>query len=112
MKGAAEALELYRADGFRRFRNRIDPATDLQATAAVCSEVLAATAAERDEPEQAATLLGHADRLRGGSGVEVPGFQHATVAGAREAAVAVLGSAAFLAAFDRGKQGDEVAPVS
>lgn len=111
-EAAAEALELYRADGFRRFRNRIDPATDLQATAAVCCEVLAAIAAERDEPERAATLLGHADRLRGGSGVEVPGFQHATVAGAREAAVAVLGSAAFLAAFDRGKQGDELAPVS
>ena len=55
---ATEALELYRAGGFRRFRNRIDPKTDLQAAAAVCCDVLAAIAAERDEPERAATLLG------------------------------------------------------
>ena len=55
VEAATEALELYRADGFRRFRNRIDPKTDLQAAAAVCCEVLAAIAAERDEPEQAAT---------------------------------------------------------
>ena len=52
---ATEALELYRAGGFRRFRNRIDPTTDLDAAAAVCCEVLAAIAAERDEPERAAT---------------------------------------------------------
>ena len=52
---ATEALELYRAGGFRRFRNRIDPTADLQAAAAVCCAVLAAIAAERDEPERAAT---------------------------------------------------------
>ena len=51
---ATEALELYRAGGFRRFRNRIDPTTDLQATAAVGCTVLAAIAAEGDEPERAA----------------------------------------------------------
>ena len=65
VEAATEALELYRADGFRRFRNRIDPTTDLQAAAAVCCEVLAAIAAERDEPERAATLLGHADAPAG-----------------------------------------------
>ena len=32
---ATEALELYRAGGFRRFRNRIDPTADLRAAAAV-----------------------------------------------------------------------------
>jgi len=106
---ATEALELYRADGFLRFRNRIDPATDLQATAAVCCEVLAAIAAERDEAERAATLLGHAGRLRDESGVEVPAFQHADVSRAREAAVAALGADAFLFAFERAKQGHEVA---
>jgi len=104
---AAEALELYRADGFPRFRNRIDPKTDLQATAAVCCEVLAAISAERDEPEQAATLLGQADGLRDESGVEVPAFQHADVTRARGTAVAALGSDAFIVAFDRGKQGLE-----
>ncbi len=105
---AAEALDLYRADGFSRFRNRIDPRTDLQAAAAVCCEVLAAIAAERDEPEQAATLLGQADRLRGEAGVGLPAFQHAEVTRARATAVAALGSDAFIAAFDRGRQGHEV----
>ncbi len=80
---ATEALELYRADEFRRFRNRIDPTTDLQATAAVCWEVLAGIAAERDEPDHAATLLGHADRLRTESGVETPDFLHDDVAATR-----------------------------
>ena len=75
VEAATEALELYRAGGFRRFRNRIDPNADLQAAAAVCCEVLAAIAAERDEPERAATLLGQADRLRADAGVEVPAFQ-------------------------------------
>ena len=60
----------------RRFRNRVDPKTDLQAAAAVCCVVLAAIAAERDDPERAATLLGQAERLRADAGVEVPAFQH------------------------------------
>lgn len=109
-EAAAEALELYRADGFRRFRNRIDPKTDLQATAAVCCEVLAAIAVERGEPERGATLLGNAERLRDESGVEVPTFQHDEVARARAAAISALGPTAFLAAFDRGRQDDTVAP--
>ncbi len=73
---AFEALELFRADGFRRFRNRVDPTSDLQAAAAVCCEVLAATFAERNEPERVAALLTEADRLRIESGVEIPGFLH------------------------------------
>jgi hypothetical protein len=90
---ASEALELYRADGFRRFRNRVDPTSDLQAAAAVCCEVLAATFAERDEPEQAARLLTDADRLRIESGVEIPAFLHDDVTRARATAFADLGSA-------------------
>ena len=77
----SEALELYRADGFRRFRNRVDPTSDLQAAAAVCCEVLATTWAERDEPKRAATLLADADRLRTESGVKhpnVPGRRRGT----------------------------------
>ncbi len=109
---AAEALELYRADGFGRFRNRIDPETDLQGLAAVCCEVLAAIAVEGGEPERAATLLGRADHLRHESGVEVPAFQHDDVTGAREAASTALGSDAFLAAFERGKHGGEVTPAA
>lgn len=87
---ASEALELYRADGFRRFRNRVDPWYDLQAAAAVCNEVLAVTWAERDEPERAAELLADADRLRVESGVAVPAFLADDVARARAAASAAL----------------------
>jgi tetratricopeptide (TPR) repeat protein len=87
---ATEALELHRADDFPKFRNRIDPKTDLQATAAVCCEVLAAIAAERDEPERAGRLLGDADRLRSESGVGVPAFLRDDVARTREAVVAAL----------------------
>jgi tetratricopeptide (TPR) repeat protein len=85
VEAASEALELHRADDFGKFRNRIDAKTDLQACAAVCCEVLAAIAAERDEPERAAMLLGQADRLRDESGVAVPAFQHDDVTRAREA---------------------------
>ena len=91
---ASEALELYRAGGFRRFRNRVDPTSDLKAAAAVCCEVLAAMCAERDEPERAAALLADADRLRIESGVEIPAFLHDDVARARAAACAALGSEA------------------
>jgi len=69
---ALEALALFREDDFRRFRNRIDPKADLQASAALCSEVLAAIASERDEPERAATLREQADRLREESGLGIP----------------------------------------
>jgi tetratricopeptide (TPR) repeat protein len=105
---AVESLELYRDDGFRRFRNRIHPTADLQATAAVTSEVLAAIAAERGEPEAAATLLGQAHRLRDDSGVEVPSFQEPDASHAREIAVAALGEDAFCVAFERGAGGAEV----
>ena len=87
---ASEALELHWADDFRKFRNRIDAKMDLQACAAVCCEVLAAIAAERDEPERAARLLEDADRLRAESGVAVPAFQHDDVTRTREAVVAAL----------------------
>jgi len=84
VEAAAEALELYPAGGFRRFRNRIDPTKDLDAAAAVCWEVLAAIAAERGERDHSATLLDHAERLRIKSGVEVPAFLHDDVIGTRE----------------------------
>jgi predicted ATPase/DNA-binding SARP family transcriptional activator len=107
---AAEALALYRAADFRRFRNRIDPKADLQAAAATCCEVLAAIAAERDEPEEAAVLLGTADHLRRASGLPLPAFQLDDVEGARAAAARALGEPAFLVAFERGRQLGEVAP--
>jgi predicted ATPase/DNA-binding SARP family transcriptional activator len=111
VEAANEALELYRADGFRRFRNRVDPTSDLRVAAAVCCQVLAVIAAERDEPERAATLLGEADRLQQGSALEVPAFQHDVAAEARQAAGAALGPDAFCVAFERGRQGDGGAPV-
>ena len=72
---ATEALDHYRTGGFRRFRNRIDGTTDLQVSAAVCCTVLAAIAADRDEPEAAARFFGEAEQLRAAARVEVPAFQ-------------------------------------
>jgi len=108
VEAATESLELHRAHGFRQFRNRIDPKTDLQTAAAVCYEVLAAIAAERDEPERAATLLGQAEHLRVDSGVEVPAFLQEDVGEARRAAMAALGDDAFAAAFERGRHEEAV----
>ena len=62
------------------------PTADLQAAAAVCCVVLAAIAAEGDDPERAATLLGQAERLRADAGVEVPAFQHDDAERAQETA--------------------------
>jgi predicted ATPase/DNA-binding SARP family transcriptional activator len=109
VEAAEEALELFRADGFRRFRNRIDPKTDLQAAAATCCEVLAAIAAERDEPANAATLLGRAARLREESRVVTPTFQRDDVSRTFERARGALGPDAFDAAFELGRAGDGVA---
>ena len=82
---ATEALEIYRAGGLGRFRNRIDTAADLQIAAAVCCVVLAVIAAEGDDPEQAATLLTEAERLHADAGVEIPWFQRGDVDRVREA---------------------------
>lgn len=109
---ATEALALFRADDFRRFRNRIDPTTDLQASAAVCCEVLAAIAMRRGEAERAAALLGQAGRLRDESGVEVPAFQREDRDRAESAARAALGPAGFRAAYDEGAfDGVQVASI-
>ena len=76
---AIEALEHYRVGDFRRFRNRIDPTWDLLTAAAVARTVLAAVAAERGEPAEAAAHLAEAEQLRAAAGVEVPWFQQADV---------------------------------
>jgi tetratricopeptide (TPR) repeat protein len=89
---ASEALDIYRAGGFRRFRNRVHPTSDLQAAAAVCCEVLAATLAERGEPNDAAKLLADADRLRTESGLATPAVLRDVVAVARAAACAAPGA--------------------
>jgi predicted ATPase/DNA-binding SARP family transcriptional activator len=89
---ATEALELYRAGGFRRFRNRVDPTSDLDAAAALCCEVLAVTLIEGNEPKRAATLFAEADRLRVESGVEIPALLADDVTRAREAALAASAS--------------------
>jgi tetratricopeptide (TPR) repeat protein len=109
---ATEALELYRAADFRRFRNRIDPTADLRAAAAVSCAVLAVIAAERNEAERSATLLGRADELRNDTGVGIPAFVQEDVACARAAASSALGHDAFLAALERGRQAVEVTPPS
>jgi predicted ATPase/DNA-binding SARP family transcriptional activator len=84
---ATEALEIYRTGGFNRFRNRIEPTKDLQAMAAVACVVLAAVAAEGDEPAAAAAPLAEAERLLADSGTEVPTFQLDDLHRARTAAV-------------------------
>jgi predicted ATPase/DNA-binding SARP family transcriptional activator len=109
---AEEALEVHRAGDPRRFRNRIDPRNEGRAAAAACCTVLAAVAAEGDEPARAATLLGRAARLRADAGAEVPPFQRADLDRARAAAVAALGRTAFDAAFERGRLADEVPAAS
>ena len=109
---ATEALELYRAGGFRRFRNRVDPTADLRTAAAVCCEVLAVIAAEREEPERSAAMLGQADGLRNDTGVGIPAFLQHDVARAREASIVALGRDAFGAAFECAKHAAEVTTAS
>ena len=60
VEAATEALELYRAGGFRRFRNRVDPTADLRRAAACAATVLAVVAAER-AAGTTRPLLGQAD---------------------------------------------------
>jgi predicted ATPase/DNA-binding SARP family transcriptional activator len=105
---ATEALELYRAGGFRRFRNRIDPTADLRAAAAVSCEVLAVIAAEGEQPERATTLLGEADGLRTDTGVGTPTVLQPDVVRARDGAMTALGDDAFRSAFSRGKHAVEL----
>jgi predicted ATPase/DNA-binding SARP family transcriptional activator len=104
-EAATEALELYLAGEPRRLANRIDPRADLLAGAAVCCTELGILAVEGGHAEQAARLLGHAERLRSDVGVPVPRFQGNDLDQAREAASALLGPEAFAAAFDLGKHG-------
>jgi predicted ATPase/DNA-binding SARP family transcriptional activator/tetratricopeptide (TPR) repeat protein len=92
---ATEALALYDADRFPRFRNRIDPTADLRACAALCCEVLAVIAAERAEFEQAAMLLRRADMLCNGPCIAVPSLLQRDVAQARTSTTAALGAEAL-----------------
>jgi predicted ATPase/DNA-binding SARP family transcriptional activator len=87
---AAEALELYRGGDPRRFKNRIDTESELRAAAAASSIVLAAIAANRDEPDQAAVLLEQAERLHVEAGAEIPPFLQDDVDNARKAVAAAL----------------------
>jgi predicted ATPase/DNA-binding SARP family transcriptional activator len=77
---ATEALELYRAGDPRRFKNRIDTESELKAAASACYIVLAAIAAQGDEPDQATILFGEAERLRADAGAEIPAFLRDEVA--------------------------------
>jgi len=108
---ATEALELYRGGDPRRFKNRVDPQNELRVAAAVCCVVLAAVAAEGDDPGQAALLLGRAEGLRADAAAEVPPFQHDDVDRARQAAIAAIGSDEFAAAFGRGRAQDQAVPA-
>jgi tetratricopeptide (TPR) repeat protein len=108
---ANEALEIYRTSGPRRFRNRVDHVSDLHTAAAVCCGVLAATAVDADQFEQAATLLGQADRLLVDAEVAIPAFQQDDLEWARATAAAALGQEAFSAAFVRGQAAEQVVPA-
>jgi hypothetical protein len=90
------------AHGFRQFRNRIDPKTDLQTAAAVCYEV-GRHRRRAGRARAGGDLLGRAEHLRVDSGVEVPAFLQEDVGEARRAAIAALGDDAFAAAFERGR---------
>ena len=106
---ATEALALYRAGDTRRFRNRIDPDSDMRAAAAASCVVLAAIASERDEPEQAACLLGQAEQLRADAHAEHPALQHADFERTWQSATQALGVATFEAAFGRGRSEGQAA---
>jgi predicted ATPase/DNA-binding SARP family transcriptional activator len=109
---ATEALDLYRLGHSRRFRSRVDPKRDLPVAAAACHVVLAAIAAERDDPEQTATRLGRAARLRAHAGAGLPGFQKDEEQQARTRAGDALGVDAFTSAYERAASGPEGLPDS
>ena len=67
-EAATEGLEIHRAGGPRRFRHRIDLDADLQIAAAVCCDVLAAIAADADDPVEAAERLAGGRRPPGRGG--------------------------------------------
>ena len=92
---ATEALALYDAHGFPRFRNRIDPTADLRACAALCCDVLAVIAAERADQGQAAMLLRRADGLRDGPYIAVPSLLQHDIARARTSTSAEVGDEAL-----------------
>jgi tetratricopeptide (TPR) repeat protein len=102
---ATEALDLYLAGSPRRLSNRIDARADVLAAASVCCGVLGVLAVEGGNGEQAARLLGHADRLQHDAESRVPKFQCDDLDRARDAAVALVGHEAFLAAFELGQHG-------
>jgi predicted ATPase/DNA-binding SARP family transcriptional activator len=107
---ATEALQLFRAGHSRRFRNRVDPTHDLPVAVAACNVVLAAIAAEGNEPERAAGLLGLAERQRADAGAEVPSFLHDDEHRARQTAVAALGPAPFAVCFEQALRGEVATP--
>ena len=71
--------------------------------------MLAAIAAAGDDPEQAAVLLGRAERLRADAAAEVPAFQRDDAGQAARAAGAALGPDEFTALFERGRLSDDEA---
>ena len=98
---ATEALELYRADGFRRFRNRIDPTADLQACR---GRVLRGARRDRrrtGRPERAAALLRTGRPPADESGVEVPALSSTTTWPGPDVTTAALGSEALAAPASR-----------
>jgi tetratricopeptide (TPR) repeat protein len=102
---ASDALDLYLAGGPRRLANRIDPQADVLTAAALCCAVLGILAARAGRGEQAAQLLGHADRLRTDAGAPVPTFQRDDIDCARDTAVTLLGHDSFVAAYEFGRHG-------
>ena len=107
---ATEALELYRAGGPRRFRNRVDPRADLRGRRrGVLRRARPSIAAEAGDPERAARLLGQAERLRGDAGRRVPGVPDATTLGRADAAIGALGPTASGAFELGGSSADAVA---
>ena len=72
---ATEALALHGSIGPRRLANRLDADADVAVGAAACCTVLAVTAAESGDIDQAASFLRRSDELRASAGTTVPPFQ-------------------------------------
>lgn len=104
VRAASEALQHHATGTPQRFRNRLDPRSEVWAGAASCWGVLAAIAAERDNPEAAAALLGQADQLWHQAQTAVPPFQRDDLEAARATAEARLAPEAFAVAYQRGRR--------
>ena len=102
---AIEALEVHVAGSPRRLANRVDPRADVLPQPPRAAPSSAAVAADRDQAEQAARLLGHAAHLRTDAHAQTPPFLRDDTCRATDAVTSILGPERFAAATRAGRDG-------